>query len=64
MSGGRPDQRGDRAEKRSDDRRADDRHNKGGKPHFKQKPREERPVRFDPDSPFAKLAALRDQLKK
>ena len=63
-SGGRPDQRGDRAEKRSDDRRADDRHNKGGKPHFKQKPREERPVRFDPDSPFAKLAALRDQLKK
>ena len=23
------------------------------------KPREERPVRFDPDSPFAKLAALR-----
>jgi ATP-dependent RNA helicase SUPV3L1/SUV3 len=29
-----------------------------------QKPREERPVRVDPDSPFAKLAALRDQLKK
>ena len=28
------------------------------------KPREEAPVRFDPDSPFAKLAALRDQLKK
>ena len=28
------------------------------------KPREERPQRFDPDSPFAKLAALRDQLKK
>jgi ATP-dependent RNA helicase SUPV3L1/SUV3 len=26
--------------------------------------REERPVRVDPDSPFAKLAALRDQLKK
>jgi ATP-dependent RNA helicase SUPV3L1/SUV3 len=35
-----------------------------GKPAFHQKPREERPVRFDPDSPFAKLAALRDQLKK
>jgi ATP-dependent RNA helicase SUPV3L1/SUV3 len=35
-----------------------------GKPPFQQKPREERPVRFDPDSPFAKLAALRDQLKK
>ncbi|MGN6767767.1 MAG: helicase-related protein [Rhizobiaceae bacterium] len=34
-----------------------------GKPAFS-KPREERPVRFDPDSPFAKLAALRDQLKK
>ncbi|MHA6685925.1 helicase-related protein [Mesorhizobium sp. A556] len=33
-----------------------------GKPAFQ--PREERPVRFDPDSPFAKLAALRDQLKK
>lgn len=37
---------------------------KGGKPAFQAKPREERPVRFDPDSPFAKLAALRDQLKK
>ncbi|CAN7297626.1 helicase-related protein [Mesorhizobium amorphae] len=36
----------------------------GGKPAFQTKPREERPVRFDPDSPFAKLAALRDQLKK
>ena len=28
------------------------------------KPREERAPKFDPDSPFAKLAALRDQLKK
>jgi ATP-dependent RNA helicase SUPV3L1/SUV3 len=28
------------------------------------RPREERPARIDPDSPFAKLAALRDQLKK
>ncbi|RWO28098.1 helicase-related protein [Mesorhizobium sp.] len=36
----------------------------GGKSAFQPKPREERPVRFDPDSPFAKLAALRDQLKK
>ncbi|TPI61878.1 helicase [Mesorhizobium sp. B3-1-3] len=36
----------------------------GGKPAFQGKPREERPQRFDPDSPFAKLAALRDQLKK
>ncbi|MDX8445470.1 helicase-related protein [Mesorhizobium captivum] len=34
------------------------------KPAFQGKPREERPQRFDPDSPFAKLAALRDQLKK
>jgi ATP-dependent RNA helicase SUPV3L1/SUV3 len=31
---------------------------------FAPKPREERPARIDPDSPFAKLAALRDQLKK
>ncbi|MDG4888487.1 helicase-related protein [Mesorhizobium sp. WSM4887] len=36
----------------------------GSKPAFQGKPREERPQRFDPDSPFAKLAALRDQLKK
>jgi len=34
-----------------------------GKPAFQQR-REEKPVRIDPDSPFAKLAALRDQLKK
>jgi ATP-dependent RNA helicase SUPV3L1/SUV3 len=27
-------------------------------------PREDKPVRIDPDSPFAKLAALRDQLRK
>ena len=27
------------------------------------RPREERPARIDPDSPFAKLAALREQLK-
>ena len=38
---------------------------KGGAKPWQQKPqREERPVKFDPDSPFAKLAALRDQLKK
>ncbi|MGB3646061.1 MAG: helicase-related protein [Mesorhizobium sp.] len=35
-----------------------------GRPAFQGKPREERPARFDPDSPFAKLAALREQLKK
>ncbi|SMH57746.1 helicase-related protein [Mesorhizobium australicum] len=28
------------------------------------RPREEKPARIDPDSPFAKLAALRDQLRK
>jgi ATP-dependent RNA helicase SUPV3L1/SUV3 len=36
----------------------------GGKPFTPSKPREERAPRFDPDSPFAKLAALRDLLKK
>jgi ATP-dependent RNA helicase SUPV3L1/SUV3 len=37
----------------------------GGKDRpFQQRPREERAPRIDPDSPFAKLAALRDQLKK
>jgi ATP-dependent RNA helicase SUPV3L1/SUV3 len=35
-----------------------------GKSWSTEKPREERQPRFDPDSPFAKLAALRDQLKK
>lgn len=39
--------------------------NKSGKPqNFSPKPREEREPKFDPDSPFAKLAALRDQMKK
>ncbi len=42
-----------------------DRPGKGGKPQAQQgrPPREERPARIDPDSPFAKLAALRDQMK-
>ena len=53
---GRPDWKG-----KQDGRRPE---GKGGKPSFQAKPREERPARFDPDSPFAKLAALRDQLKK
>jgi ATP-dependent RNA helicase SUPV3L1/SUV3 len=60
--GDRPDRRDNRPDWKG---RPD---NKGGpqgaKPVFQPKPREERPVRFDPDSPFAKLAALRDQLKK
>jgi ATP-dependent RNA helicase SUPV3L1/SUV3 len=52
---GRPDWKGGRSDKGGA---------QGEKPVFQPKPREERPVRFDPDSPFAKLAALRDQLKK
>lgn len=36
-----------------------------GKPQtFSSRPRDEKPGRMDPDSPFAKLAALRDQLRK
>jgi len=43
---------------------------KGGKGHHpnrdggKHHERQERPVKIDPDSPFAKLAALKEQLKK
>ncbi|TKT75451.1 helicase-related protein [Aquamicrobium sp. LC103] len=50
--------------KREDGRggRGEDRNK--GKPPFREKPRQEKPARIDPDSPFAKLAALRDQLKK
>ncbi|WP_192247106.1 helicase-related protein [Mesorhizobium silamurunense] len=51
---GRPDWKGNRQDGKGN----------AGKPAFQGKPREERPQRFDPDSPFAKLAALRDQLKK
>ncbi|WP_269931444.1 helicase-related protein [Aminobacter sp. HY435] len=61
--GGRPEQR-NRGERPAGDKRDGDRGGFKGKPAFQQKPREERPVRIDPDSPFAKLAALRDQLKK
>ena len=65
--GGRP-QEGERAgrENRGDwkGNRQNGKADWQGKPAFQQKPREERPARFDPDSPFAKLAALRDQLKK
>lgn len=53
---GRPDWKGGRQDGKGN--------TPGGKPAFQGKPREERPQRFDPDSPFAKLAALRDQLKK
>jgi ATP-dependent RNA helicase SUPV3L1/SUV3 len=65
---GRPEHRGGKSQGQHQDRRdgqPDWKAGKGsGKPHFQSKPREERPVRIDPDSPFAKLAALRDQLKK
>ncbi|RVD32617.1 helicase, partial [Mesorhizobium sp. M4B.F.Ca.ET.019.03.1.1] len=53
---GRPDWKGGRQDGKGG--------GQAGKPAFQAKPREERPARFDPDSPFAKLAALRDQLKK
>ncbi|MFI0842517.1 helicase-related protein [Mesorhizobium sp. IMUNJ 23232] len=56
--------RSDRGDRQDSGNRSDHRNKDGGKPAFQAKPREERPVRFDPDSPFAKLAALRDQLKK
>ncbi|WP_032908134.1 helicase-related protein [Mesorhizobium sp. LNHC252B00] len=64
---GRPQgERSDRRDGRPDWKggRPDGKGAQGSKPAFQPKPREERPVRFDPDSPFAKLAALRDQLKK
>ena len=61
--GGRPEHR-NRNERPQGDRHGGDRNGPKGKPAFQPKPREERPVRIDPDSPFAKLAALRDQLKK
>jgi ATP-dependent RNA helicase SUPV3L1/SUV3 len=46
------------------DKRPPKREERGGKPSFEPKRREEKPVKLDPDSPFAKLAALREQLKK
>ena len=61
--GGRPEHR-NRNERPQGEKHGGDRGGFKGKPAFQQKPREERPVRIDPDSPFAKLAALRDQLKK
>ncbi|BCM22136.1 helicase-related protein [Mesorhizobium sp. J8] len=59
---GRPDWKGNRQDGKGNAQSG--RNPPGGKPAFQSKPREERPQRFDPDSPFAKLAALRDQLKK
>ena len=37
---------------------------RAAKPAFQSRPREDRAGKIDPLSPFAKLAALRDQLKK
>lgn len=51
--GERPERQGERPDGKS-----------ASKPKFEPRKREERPARIDPDSPFAKLAALRDQLKK
>lgn len=69
--GGKP---GRRDDKRNDGKERSGEHRKGGakgagngdrgKSWSTEKPREERAPRFDPNSPFAKLAALRDQLKK
>jgi ATP-dependent RNA helicase SUPV3L1/SUV3 len=67
--GGKPQGRGDRNEQRGDrqDRgdRKDRNNNRGGPQplRFEAKPpRKEKPI--DPDSPFAKLAALKEQMKK
>ncbi len=71
--GGRPDNkargnnnRGDRPD-RGERKDRPERNDRGGKPQGQQRfeakpPRKEKPM--DPDSPFAKLAALKDQLKK
>ncbi|UXS03160.1 helicase-related protein [Agrobacterium tumefaciens] len=66
--GGRPD-RGNRNDRNDRGERKDrpDRNDRGGKPQQGQRfeakpPRKEKPL--DPDSPFAKLAALKEQLKK
>ncbi|KQO73809.1 helicase-related protein [Rhizobium sp. Leaf262] len=67
--GGRPDRNNNRNERHDRGERKDrpDRNDRGGKPQGQQRfeakpPRKEKPL--DPDSPFAKLAALKEQLKK
>jgi ATP-dependent RNA helicase SUPV3L1/SUV3 len=59
---------GERGERQDRSDRRDGEQRKGppqGRQVFQAKPpREDRAKPFDPDSPFAKLAALRDQLKK
>ncbi|WP_353644307.1 helicase-related protein [Mesorhizobium sp. WSM2239] len=60
---GKPNADGQRPDRR-DNHPGDKGGFQGKQPFQARPPREERPVRVDPDSPFAKLAALRDQLKK
>ncbi|MET0172091.1 MAG: helicase, partial [Agrobacterium vaccinii] len=67
--GGRPGNNGNRNERPDRGERKDrpERNDRGGKPQGQQRfeakpPRKEKPM--DPDSPFAKLAALKEQLKK
>ena len=67
--GGRPDRNNTRNDRPDRGERKDrpDRNDRGGKPQGQQRfeakpPRKEKPL--DPDSPFAKLAALKEQLKK
>jgi ATP-dependent RNA helicase SUPV3L1/SUV3 len=48
---------------RPDFRKGKPQDSRGPKPAFQSQPREERPAKIDPLSPFAKLAALRDQLQ-
>jgi ATP-dependent RNA helicase SUPV3L1/SUV3 len=64
--GARPDfRKGKPQEARDRDGRGQNgRQERGQKPAFQPRSRDERPARVDPLSPFAKLAALRDQLKK
>ena len=58
--------RPERKEGRGGERRDDRRQDRGERPErrFEAAPRREDNRNFDPDSPFAKLAALREQMKK
>ena len=65
--GGRPDRGNNRNNDRGERKDRPERSDRGGKPQGQQRfeakpPRKEKPL--DPDSPFAKLAALKEQLKK
>lgn len=53
-----------RRDERQDGKRRDERGDRNERRFEAPKPRDEKPQRIDPDSPFAKLAALRDQLRK